>query len=152
MPDVWIGFNAHDRQRYWWRNGIGTLALVGVVVAMILTTQQPGKWWWVGGFGVFSAVVFVSTINLIHGRVLLTARGLEFRTFVSRRVIPWSEVAGIERRQRVTRSGIWWDLRVVRVRGRSLAVPGTVTNRRMDAELDRKQAAVQEHWSRAVAG
>ncbi|MFF8617455.1 hypothetical protein [Streptomyces sp. NPDC015350] len=151
MPDVWIGFNAYDQQRYWWRNGIGTLALIGVVVAMSLTTYQPGKWWWVAGFGVFSVVVFVSTVNLIYGRALLTARGLEFRTFVSRRVIPWSEVASIERRQRVTRSGTWWDLQVVRVRGRSLAVPGTVTNRMMDAELGRKQVAVQEHWSRAVA-
>ncbi|MEU1894831.1 PH domain-containing protein [Streptomyces pristinaespiralis] len=152
MPDVWIGFNADDRRRYWWRNVIGTLAIVGVVVAMILTTREPGKWWWVGGFGVLVVVVFVSTVNLIYGRVLLTATGLEFRTFVGRRVIPWSEVAGIERRQRVRRSGIWCDLRVVRVRGRSLGIPGTVTNRMMDAELERKQTAIQECWSRAVGG
>ncbi|MER5312627.1 hypothetical protein ABT034_33160 [Streptomyces sp. NPDC002773] len=152
MPDVWIGFNAYDRQRYWWRSGIGTLAVVGVVVAMILTVHEPGKWWWVGGFGVVVVAAFASTVNLIYGRVLLSTTGLEFRTFVSRRVIPWSEVAGIERRRRVTRSGIWCDLRVVRVRGRSLGIPGTVTNRRMDAELERKQAAIQECWSRAVGG
>ncbi|MFF7442181.1 hypothetical protein [Streptomyces sp. NPDC008122] len=152
MSAVWIGFNAYDRQRYWWRNGIATLAVVGAVVAMILTTHEPGKWWWVGGFGALGVVVFVSTVNLIYGRVLLTATGLEFRTFVSRRVVPWSEVAGIERRQRVRRSGIWCDLRVVRVRGRSLGIPGTVTNRMMDAELERKQAAIQEYWSRAVGG
>ncbi|MFB7956642.1 hypothetical protein [Streptomyces sp. NPDC056045] len=152
MSDVWIGFNAYDRHRYWWRNVIGTLAVVGVMLVMIFTTHEPGKWWWGGGFGVLVVAVFVSTVNLIFGRALLTARGLEFRTFVSRRVIPWSEVAGIERRRRVTRSGIWYDLRVVRVRGRSLGIPGTVTNRMMDAELDRKQTAIQECWSRAVGG
>ncbi|MFE9976100.1 PH domain-containing protein [Streptomyces hirsutus] len=152
MPNVWIGFNSDDRQRYWWRNGLVMLALAGVIVAMSLTVHESGKWWWVLGFGVFSVVVFFSSVNSIYGRVLLTARGLEFRTFVSRRVIPWSEVAGIETRRRVIRSGIWCDLRVVRVRGRSLAVPGTITNRMMDAELERKQAAIQEHLSLAVRG
>ncbi|MFF1279153.1 hypothetical protein ACFVZC_38325, partial [Streptomyces marokkonensis] len=27
MPDVWIGFNSADRQRYWWRTSIMTLVL-----------------------------------------------------------------------------------------------------------------------------
>ncbi|MGW2850375.1 hypothetical protein [Streptomyces sp. NPDC001274] len=152
MPDMWIGFNEYDRLRYWWRTGMGTLLLVGVVVAMILTTHEPGKWWWVGVLGLLPLIFFVTMVHLIYGRVLLTARGLQFRTFVSRRVVPWSEVTGIERRLRVTRSGFWGDLRVVRVRGRSLTVPGTVTNRRKDAELDRKQAVVQEYWARAVKG
>ncbi|QKZ18396.1 hypothetical protein [Streptomyces chartreusis] len=152
MPDVWISFSSADRQRYWWRNGIVMLALAGVTVAVGLTERGPDRWWWVGGFAAFSVAIFLGTINSIYGRVLLTARGLEFRTFVSRRSIAWNEVAGIERRQRVSRSVIWWDLRVVRVRGRSLAIPGTLTNRMMDAELERKQAVIQEHWSRAVEG
>ncbi|MFJ3692350.1 hypothetical protein ACIPWB_32130 [[Kitasatospora] papulosa] len=97
-------------------------------------------------------VAFVGTVNLIYGRVLLTARGLEFHTFVSRRVIPWSEVAGIETRRRVIRSRILCDLRVVRVRGRALTIPGTTTSRVMDAELELKQVAIQERWSRAVNG
>lgn len=152
MPDVWIGFSSADRQRYWWRNGIVMLALAGVTVAVGLTARAPDRWWWVGGFSVFSVAIFVGTINSIYGWVLLTATGVEFRTFVGRCSIPWNEVAGIERRQRVLRSGIWWDLRVVRVRGRSLTIPGTFTNRMMDAELERKQALIQECWSRAVAG
>ncbi|MFE7859485.1 hypothetical protein [Streptomyces sp. NPDC057403] len=125
MPDVWIGFNCRDRQRYWWRTGFLTLALAGVMPAMGLTTQEPGTWWWVGGMGAVSVLVVLSTINAIYGRVLLTPRGLEFRTFVTRRVVLWSEVAGIEKRQRVSRSGTWWDLRVVRVHGR--AVNSSVT-------------------------
>jgi hypothetical protein len=43
MPEAWIGFNARDRHRYWWRTGILTLALAGVMVAMSLTTHEPGK-------------------------------------------------------------------------------------------------------------
>ncbi|MFI8515124.1 hypothetical protein ACIGHB_28755 [Streptomyces sp. NPDC085460] len=101
---------------------------------------------------IFSVIACFIAINSIYGRVLLTATGLEFRTFVSRRVVPWGEVAGIERRRRMSRSEIWWDLRIVRVRGRSLAVPGTITNRRWDAELDRKQVAIQEYWSRVAGG
>ncbi|WP_327138546.1 hypothetical protein OG585_53495 (plasmid) [Streptomyces sp. NBC_01340] len=128
------------------------LALAGVTVAAGLTTRVPDRWWLIGGFGVFFVAMVFSMINSIYGRVLLTATGVEFRTFVSRRSIPWSEVAGIEKRQRVSRSGIWWDLRVVRVRGRSLTIPGTFTNRRTDAELERKQAVIQEHWFRAVGG
>ncbi|MFF1278920.1 PH domain-containing protein [Streptomyces marokkonensis] len=150
MPDVWIGFNSADRQRYWWRTSIMTLVLTGVMVVAGLTTPAPDRWWLVGGFGVFLAALVFGMLNWIYGQTLLTTTGLKFRTFVSRRSIPWSEVAGIESRQRVSRSGIWWDLRVVRARGRSLTLPGTLTNRMMDAELERKQAVIQERWSCAV--
>jgi hypothetical protein len=127
MPEAWISFNTRDRQRYWWRTGILTMALAGVMVAMSLTTHESGKWWWVGGLGAFSIVVVLSTINTIYGQVLLTMAGLELRTFVSRRVVPWSEVARIEERRRVRRSGTWSDLRVIRTHGRSLTIPGTLT-------------------------
>ncbi|MYS11517.1 hypothetical protein GTW71_34980 [Streptomyces sp. SID6041] len=151
MPDVWIGFNSDDRRRAWWQSGLVTLALTGVMV-MILTTHEPGKWWFVSGLGVLAVVAFVGTVNLIYGRVLLTARGLEFHTFVSRRVIPWNEVAGFETRRRVIRSRVLCDLRVVRVRGWSLTIPGTAASWVMDAELERKQVAIQEPWSRKVNG
>lgn len=149
MTDVWIGFNSRDRQRHWWRTGILTLALAGVMVAMSLITHEPGKWWWVGAVGAVYLVNLLSAVNSIYGQVLLTARGLEFRTFVSRRVVPWSEVARIEERRRVTRSTTWSELRVVRAHGRSLTIPGTLTTRLMDAELERKQAVIQERWSLA---
>ena len=149
---MWIGFNSRDRQRYWWRAGILTPALVGAMVMMRLTVPEPGTWWWVGGVGVFSAAVVSSTINTIYGHALLTATGLEFRTFVCRRVVPWGEVARIEERQRVSRSGTWSDLRLVRVHGRALTVPGTLTPRVRDAELERKRAVIQECWSRSIGG
>ncbi len=152
MPDEWIGFNTCDRQKYWWRAGFLTLILAGVLVAMSLTTHGSGKWWWFGGLGAFSVVAVLNMIDLIYGQALLTATGLQFRTFVSRRVVPWSEVARIEERHRTTRSGTWCSLRVVRARGRSLTIPGTLTNRFMDAELERKHAAIQARWSREIGG
>ncbi|MCK8433446.1 hypothetical protein G3I77_10460 [Streptomyces sp. D2-8] len=152
MPDVWIGFSPEDRRRYWWRNGIVTFALAGVMVAMSLSAQGSVGWWLVGVFGVLWVAVVFSAISSIYGRVLITATGLEFHTFLRKRSIPWSEVADIERRSRVLRSGIWWDLRVVRVNRRPLTVPGTFTNRAWDAELERKQAVIQERWSRAIGG
>ncbi|MFE6720798.1 hypothetical protein ACFVDU_24820 [Streptomyces albidoflavus] len=152
MAEVWIGFNSADRRRLWWRNGLLTLVLAGVLPAMTLTAREPGTWWSAGGLGLVAVVLFACTVNLIYGRVLLTARGLEFRTFVSRRVIPWDEVAGIETRLRTVRSGMWSDLLVVRVHGRSVAIPGTITNRLFDAELDRKQVAIRECWARAAGG
>ncbi|MER5662815.1 hypothetical protein [Streptomyces mirabilis] len=143
--------HAQQQERYWWRTGIVMLVLAGTASAVALTALASNRWWWVGGFGAyFLAVVFHMT-NWIYGRALLTATGVEFRTFVSRRSIPWSEIAGIEKRQQVSQSGLWWDLRVVRVRWRALTIPGTLTNR-MNAELEQKQALVQEHWSRAVGG
>ncbi|MEU7405363.1 hypothetical protein [Streptomyces sp. NPDC044948] len=152
MPEVRIGFNSRDRQRYWRRTGVLTLTLTGVLAAMSLTTQGPVKWWWVGSLGTFSVVAVLSTINSLYGHVLLSASGLEFRTFVSRRVVPWNEVARVEKRQRVSRSGIWSDLRVIRAHGRSLPIPGTLTNRMADAELERKRAVIQERWSLATGG
>ncbi|MEU2860848.1 PH domain-containing protein [Streptomyces mirabilis] len=151
MPDVEIGFSTADRERYWWRTGIVMLVLAGTASAVALTASASNRWWWVGGFGTYFLAVVFDMTNWIYGRALLTATGVEFRTFVSRRSIPWSEIAGIEKRQRVSRSGLWWDLRVVRVRGRALTIPGTLTNR-MNAELEQKQALIQERWSRAVGG
>ncbi|MGI5405299.1 hypothetical protein ACQEV9_00765 [Streptomyces chartreusis] len=60
------------------------LLLAGATVAVGLTERGPDRWWWVGGFAVSSVANFLGTINSIYGRVLRTARGLEFRTFVSR--------------------------------------------------------------------
>ncbi|MFC8494585.1 hypothetical protein ACFUJU_28070 [Streptomyces sp. NPDC057235] len=97
-------------------------------------------------------VTSLDTVNLTYGQTLLATRGLEFRTFVSRRVIPWNEIADIQTRPWVVRSGVLCDLRVVRVRGRSLTISGTATSQALDAELERKQAAIQECWSRAVNG
>jgi hypothetical protein len=42
----------------------------------------------------------------------------------------------------VSRSGLWWDLRVVWVRGRALTIPGTLTNRMMNAVIEQKQAMI----------
>lgn len=151
LPDVWIRFGPADRRRFWWRAGITMSVLVGWTVGLGLAEDGPGRWWWVGGVGILSLAAAFDMINRVNGRTLLTAAGMEFRTFVSRRRIPWSEVAGIEERSRSTGRTTEHSLRVVRVRGRALTIPGTLTARYWDAELDRKQVAIREYWSRAAA-
>ncbi|MET7541451.1 hypothetical protein ACFVY1_48150 [Streptomyces sp. NPDC058293] len=151
MSEVLIGFSAAARRRYWWRTGIVTLVFTGGMVAVGLTAPASERWWWVGGFGAFGVVADIDMINRIYGRAVLTKTGIELRTFASRRSIPWCEIASVEERLRASRSGLWWDLRIVRVRGRSLTVPGTLTHRMRDAELHHKRVLIQEHWSRAVA-
>ncbi|MEU8539453.1 PH domain-containing protein [Streptomyces sp. NPDC048717] len=150
MPDVWIVFSPADRRRYWWRTGVVVTLLVGVTVAMGLAEIGSDPWWWVGVFGILYLVAIFDMVNRIYGRTLLTAAGMELRTLVSRRRVPWSEIAGVEERRRTTRSGTWTHLRITRHRGRPLALPGTLTNRIWDAELDRKQVAIQEYRSRAT--
>lgn len=100
---------------------------------------------------VLAARVFYM-INRGYGRTFLTSNGMEIHTFLSRRSVPWSEITRIEKRSHQGRSGEWWDVRAVRVHGRALTVPGIFTNRRRDADFEKKLAIIREHWSRAVTG
>jgi hypothetical protein len=73
---------------------------------------------------------------------------MKFHTFTSRRSIAWSDVTSVERKSRTTRSGEWWEVRVERTSGRSLAVPGIFTARRNDPLFERGLATIREYWSR----
>lgn len=152
MPGIWIGLDVAARRRNWWWTGFLTLVCVGAAVAVALSEGAGDRWWWVGGVGVFWLVGFFYMINRGYGRTLLTSNGMEFRTFVGRRSVPWTEIARIEKRRHQARSGEWWDVCVVRVRGRSLTVPGVFTSSRWDADCEEKLAVIREYWSRAVVG
>lgn len=152
MPGIWIGLDAAARRRNWWWTGFLTLVCVGAAVAVALSEPAADRWWWVGGVGGFWLVGFFYMVNRGYGRTLLTANGMEFRTFVSRRSVPWSEIARIEKRRHQARSGEWWDVCAVRVRGRGLTVPGVFTSKRWDADFEEKLAVIREYWSRAVVG
>ncbi|WP_454439886.1 hypothetical protein [Tsukamurella paurometabola] len=80
----------------------------------------------------------------------LTPEGMEFRTFFTRRSVPWSEVTAIEKRLRTVRSGTWSEIRVVRVKGRALTVPGAYTARWQDTKFEAKLATIRQHWARAA--
>lgn len=152
MPDVWIGLSEVEQRRNWRWTAFLTLVFAGGAVAVGLAEPTSGRWWWAGGFGVAWLASGFYMINRGYGRTRLTADGVEFRTLVSRRSVPWSEITRIEKRQHLTRSGSWWDVRAVRVRGRSLTIPGAFTNRRWDAEFERKWSVIHECWSRAMGG
>ncbi|MET7276549.1 hypothetical protein ABZS59_36160 [Streptomyces flaveolus] len=152
MPDEWIGLSEVEQRRNWWWTGFLTLVFAGGAVAVSLAESTSDRWWWASSFGIAWLPSAFYMINRGYGRTRLTAGGMEFRTFVSRRSVPWSEITRIEKRQRLTRSGSWWDVRVVRVRGRSLTIPGAFTSRMWDAEFERKWSVIHERWSRAMGG
>ncbi|MDA5139882.1 hypothetical protein PEM37_00030 [Streptomyces sp. AD681] len=152
MPDMWIGLSAAVLRRNWWWTGFLTLVCAGTAVAVALITSTSDQWWWGGGAAVAWLASLFFMINRGYGRALLTTSGMEFRTFVGRRSIPCSEITRIEKRQHQTRGGFWWELWAVRVRGRSLTIPGAFGSRVRDAEFEQKLRVIQERWSRAVGG
>ncbi|WP_329412007.1 hypothetical protein OG802_18860 [Streptomyces sp. NBC_00704] len=149
-PETWIRLDAAERSRYWLRTGFVTLTFVVGAVAMGLSAPAAERWWWVGGTAVFYSLLLLSMVNQVTGATLLTSESMEFHTFFRRRSVAWSEVAEIEKRYRTVRSGTWSEVRVVRLRGRALTVPGAFTARWHDRKFDSKLATIREHWARAA--
>ncbi|MFK4797980.1 PH domain-containing protein [Streptomyces sp. MPA0124] len=127
-----------------------TLLFIGMGVAAWLTTSAVERWWWIGGVAAFCLANLFAMVNQGTGMTLLTSEGMEFRTLFRRRSVPWGEVAEIEKRCRTRRSGTLSEVRVVRVQGRKLTVPGVFTLRMYDRKFDSKFAAIRECWARAA--
>ncbi|MEU5090632.1 hypothetical protein [Streptomyces sp. NPDC021356] len=150
MPEIWIGPDVAARRRNWWWTAVLTLLFAGMAAATE-ATATTGRWWWAGVVGALWLASLFYMINRGHGRTLLAPDRMQFSTFVSRRSIAWSEITKIEPRSHQTRGGAWWEVRVHRARGRSLAVPGIFTSRRGDEVFERNLAVVRDYWSRATA-
>lgn len=124
---------------------------LGTTTATALSARATERWWWGGGEGLFWLIMLIYMVNRGYGRTLLTPNGMEFHTFVSRRSIPWGEIARVEKRCRQTRSGTWWDVRAIRVHGRALTIPGAFTSKHADAKFEEEMAKIREYWFHAVA-
>ncbi|WP_141363499.1 PH domain-containing protein [Streptomyces sp. 6-11-2] len=149
MTNTWITLDTAARRKNWWWTAYLTLVCGGTTVAVTLTAES-GLSWWLGGVGVFWALMTLHTLNLGYGRALLTPDRIILHTLFGSRSIPWAEITRIEKRSSQTRSSIAWDLRLVRVHGRPVAVPGTYTRKAWDDNLDRKLNLIQEYWSRST--
>ncbi len=149
-PPTWIRLDTAERNRYWWRTALVTLTFTGIAVTAGLTTQAADRWWSVGSIAVFYSLILLTLVNQVNGAMCLTPEAMEFRTFFTRRSVPWSEVTAIEKRLRTVRSGTWSEIRVVRVKGRTLTVPGAYTARWHDTKFEAKLATIRRHWARAV--
>lgn len=151
MPEIWIGFDAAARRVHWWWIGFLTLIFVGLASVTVLPggpsadMSVAGRWWWLGGIIAFWLTVVFYLVNRAYGSTLLTSERIEFRTFVSRRSIPWSEITKIEKKSHQTRGGLWWELRAHRVRGRSVAIPGTFSSRERGGGFERKLAVLRKY-------
>ncbi|MEU6886822.1 hypothetical protein ABZ918_16675 [Streptomyces viridosporus] len=149
-PQTWIRFDAAERRRYWWRAGLTTLTFFGMAWAVGLSASAAERWWWVGGVAVLSLPMIFSMINQGYGATLLTTEGMELHTLFRCRSVSWGEVAGIEKRCLPARSGTRSEVRVVRVRGRALTVPGTLTARMYDPEFEAKLAVIRQYRAHAA--
>ena len=150
MPEIWIGLDVAARRRNWWWTAVSTLLFAGMAVAT-QATATTGRWWWAGVVGAVWLASLFYMINRAYGRTLLAPDRMQFSTFVSRRSIAWSEITKIESKSHQTRGGTWWEVRVHRARGRSLAIPGIFTSRRGDEVFEHDLAVVREYWARATA-
>ncbi|KAF5991754.1 MULTISPECIES: hypothetical protein [Streptomyces] len=150
MPEIWIGLDIAARRRNWWWTGVLTLLFAGMAVATE-ATATTGRWWWACVVGALGLASLFYMINRGYGRTRLAPDRMQFSTLVSRRSIPWSEITSIEPRSHQTRGGAWWEVRVHRAIGRSLAIPGIFTSRRGDEVFEGNLAVVREYWDRAAA-
>ncbi|MBX9399585.1 hypothetical protein K4749_40270 [Streptomyces sp. TRM72054] len=149
MPDAWIALDPAARRRNWWWTAVLTLLCAGTAIAAALSAAAD-PWWWAGGVGAFWLFSAFYMINRGYGRTLLTADRIVFRTFLSRRSIPWAEIIRVEKRSHQTRSGQWWDLRIVRVNGRPITIPGAFSNKWCGDDLDRQLALLHAYWSHSA--
>ncbi|MFI8234998.1 hypothetical protein ACIGDI_40020 [Streptomyces sp. NPDC085900] len=147
MPETWIALDSSARRKNWWWTGYLTAIFVGLAIALIAVGE---KFAWIIFISFFWLLAVAYIINRAYGRTLLTSDGIKFHTFFSRRVTPWPEVADIKKRRHQGRSAEWWELRIIRQRGRSLGVPGAFTSRRYDDTFENKLVLIREYWARSV--
>ncbi|MFF5978011.1 hypothetical protein ACFY78_04065 [Streptomyces olindensis] len=149
MHDTWIALDAAARRKNWWWTGYLTAIFGGLGVAVSLTGTGE-RFWWAFSVALCWLLSVIYMINRGYGRTLLTPERMSFRTFFSRRSIPWGEITNIEKRRHQTRSGEWWDLRAVRSHGRPLAIPGAFSSRADDGDFEVKFTVIREYWARSA--
>lgn len=140
-----MGLDAGARRRNWWWTAVLTLIFAGMAAA-VSWSAQGGASLSAGAVGAAWLCAVFYMVNRGYGRTLLTPDGMRFHTFLSRRSIPWSDVTGIEVKPHYTRNGAWWYVRVQRVHGRSLSVPGIFTARQHDALFESNSTVVRAYW------
>lgn len=149
MPDTWITLDAAARLKNWFWTGYLTVVFGGLEVSVALTSEGQ-KFWWVISVAVCWLLSVAYMINRGYGRTLLTSDRIVFRTLISRRSIPWTDITHIEKRRHQVRSGEWWDLRILRSRGRPLTIPGAFASRSHDGAFERKFTLIREYWDRSA--
>ncbi|EWM19274.1 hypothetical protein [Kutzneria sp. 744] len=149
MSEEWIGLDRHAKLMSWCWTGFLTAVIAAMGWAPTADSTWPDRWWVLVGFGLVWLATVVYMVNRCYGRTLLTAAGMEFHTFFSRRKIGWADVTRIEKRSHRVRGGQWWDVHAVRSQGRSLRIPGTHTTRRGDRDFDRKLGRIRKFLAAA---
>lgn len=153
LPETWIQLDAADIRSMRWRTVV--LHLIFLLFAVAVLVLPPGRGqamdplvdrlWEVGGVCVFWFLVLFPTLNARYGRTLLTVEGMRFHTWVSRRFVPWREIADVEIRFHRNSCSVG----VRRRHGRRLIVPGTLSVHRRGS-LDENFRTIKRYWSHAA--
>ncbi|WP_433916995.1 PH domain-containing protein [Streptomyces sp. NBC_01744] len=93
------------------------------------------------------------SINRMLGITLLTPEGMQLRTLVSRRRIPWDDITKIEVERRSGQGGPWQVVRVHVARGRPVVLPGAMQSLRGqdEAAFQRSVNMIHSCWQQATA-
>ncbi|MER7583957.1 PH domain-containing protein [Kitasatospora sp. NPDC097691] len=143
MDEIRLGLGRRALLRNRWTI-VGLSVLWGGVAAAI---------WWLPGTGtggrpdpdrgvaeiVIAALwllLMMSMVDQAVGTTRLTPDHVHLRGLLTRRSVPWAEIARFEERRRYTpRGGSYREVRLHRVKGRPLKLPGLLTSGRRDREF-----------------
>ena len=114
------------------------------------TAPDPDRAYFVAGVAAFWLFLVVHMVNQAHGRTRLTCDHIRLESYVKHRSIPWADVVEFEDRCRSNRGGNYWDVRVHRVHGRPITIPGLFTSGKRDRAFEANLVSLYD-WSTARA-
>jgi hypothetical protein len=152
MEQVQISFDVSDRRPAFWASGV--FAVAGGAMAWIVysgAASESGSSGdgWIGALlvaALWSPAIFW-ILNRALGRTVLTEDCMTFRTLVSRKRVPWSQISSVEIQGRNRgRGGTVWVVRIIRAHGRPLVIPGAMARSDSDPKLLRDVATLRDYW------
>jgi hypothetical protein len=157
MDEIRLGLGTRDLHRNRWTIAGLTVLFGGVMAASWWlpgrgTNHLPDRGAWAIGFAVVWLFLLGYMINQARGATRLTPRGLRLESCVKRRTVAWADVIKFEERQRRSRGGFYWDVRVHRASGRPLTMPGLFTSGHQDRAFVDNMVKLYLYWDHVKEG
>ncbi|WP_034089217.1 PH domain-containing protein [Streptacidiphilus albus] len=150
-----VPFDRRRWQSYGWLLFVTLLVVAGAVYTYMVPSQPHGpsatdRWFWIGGYAAFWLACTFSVVDVAFAETLLTEDRIELRTLVTRRSIPWDQVAGIEEKERIGRGGSRFTARIIRMKGRPVSIPGFTAGPFGSKKFDQNLETVHAYWARVT--
>lgn len=153
MTETRIAFSQRERRNHFVAVGAITLIAGGLGLLTFVRSPNPTDRW---STPVLIAAIWLPcifySINRMFGITVLTSEGMQFRTLVSRRRIPWVAVTQVEAQRRNGRGGPWWVIRIHIANRRAVVLPGAMLSQRGQAEAGFGNSVdmICSHWQQAT--